>query len=396
MSASDKFDVAVIGSGPSGTIAAQRLSSRGLKVILFEKAGLPRYKTCGGGIVKRITDYLPAGIFSVFEKEYNHVLIVDEPAGFNYKLERNYPVVYMTMRERFDSILLDHAVSSGITLKSNCKVFDIIPENDCIVLDTASGIFKALFVLGADGAQGITLKKSGLNISRKNLPAIEYEIYVSDKDLEDNNSVIFDFGSVPGGYAWVFPKEDHLSVGAGIFSLKSKTKNLPSYLHGYINKLNFREIIKTERHGYYIPVSLADNRISSDRIMLLGDAAALADPLTAEGISSAVLSGKLASDAIIEENLDPRKTSLSYNNKIEKQLYNNLRASRLLSRVFYQYPALRIFLVKKYGVRLSEIIADIITGKRNYNELLKNPLNYIKLLKYYFKSGTIINQTNSG
>ena len=64
------FDVAVIGGGPAGSIAAHKLSSNGYRVILFEKANPPRYKTCGGGIVKRVADLLDTEICSEFENEF--------------------------------------------------------------------------------------------------------------------------------------------------------------------------------------------------------------------------------------------------------------------------------------------------------------------------------------
>ena len=384
MLSNNYFDVAIIGSGPSGSIAAKELSSSGLRVVLFEKANLPRYKTCGGGIVRRVTQFLPTDISSAYEKEFHQIEINDHEANFYYKVKRNYPLVYMTMRRDFDYALLEKAKLSGTQVNEECEVYDLVINNKFILLKTAKGEFKASFVIGSDGAQGITLKKSGLKIKKKNLPALECEVYASDKDLERFSNVRFDFGFIPGGYAWVFPKKDHLSVGLGAFTFKEKNINLNTYFTSYLNHLNFKKIINIERHGFYIPVSTRRNILAANRILLTGDAAALADPVTAEGITSAILSGQLASEAIVQGNLNNKIISSLYNQKIEENFYSELNAGLFLSKVFYNYDGLRTFLMKRYGVKFCEVIADIISGKRKYSNLIKDPFNYFKLVKYYF------------
>ena len=386
MSSNNHFDVAIIGSGPAGSIAAQKLSSNGLKVILFEKANPPRYKTCGGGIVSRVAQYLPSDISLVFEKEFHQIEINDHKANFYYNVKRNYPLVYMTMRRDFDYKLLDNAKTSGTQVMEKCEVYDLIINTESILLKTALGEFKAAFVIGADGAQGITLKKSGLRIRKKNLPALECEIYVSDKELEKFSKLRFDFGFIPGGYAWVFPKKDHLSVGLGAFSFQDKNINLNSYFTNYMKHLNFKKIINIERHGFYIPVSINRNILTKNRILLTGDAAALADPVTAEGITSAVLSGHLAAESVIEGNLNKEMISSLYNQKIEENFYSELKAALFLSKVFYNYDSFRAFLMKRYGIKFCESIADVISGKKKYHDFIKNPFNYLKLAKYYFSS----------
>ncbi|HSP86576.1 MAG TPA: geranylgeranyl reductase family protein, partial [Ignavibacteriaceae bacterium] len=353
-------------------------------VILFEKANPPRYKTCGGGIVSRLSNYLPSDISSSFEKEFHQIEINDIEAKFSYKIKRNYPLVYMVMRKDFDFNLLEEAKAAGTKVLENCEVNDLIENNNSVLLKTSKGEFTSDFVIGADGAQGITLKKSGIKIKKKNLPALECEIYVSKKDLEKFADVRFDFGFIPGGYAWVFPKKDHLSVGLGVFSLKERSINLNFYFTKYLKYLNLEKIINIERHGFYIPISTGKNILCKNRILLTGDAAALADPVTAEGITGAILSGQLAAESIVEGNLNSELVSFLYQQKIEKYFLPDLRAGILLSKVFYNYNFVRVFLMKRYGVKFCEIISDVISGERRYSNLIKNPFNYFKLLKYYF------------
>jgi geranylgeranyl reductase family protein len=378
------YDVAVIGSGPAGSVAAQKLSSSGLKVILFEKASLPRYKTCGGGIIKRAIKYLPPEVSSVLEKQFRQIEIFDHQADFNYSVKRNFPLVYLTMRNNFDFILTDEAKKSGTEIFDNCEVRDLLIEEEFVLLRTSKNEFKSLFVIGADGAQGISVKKSGLKLKKKNLPALECEVIVPSEELLKYNFLRFDFGFIPGGYAWVFPKEDHLSIGLGIFALRDINKNLNIYFKDYLYLLGIKKIISTEKHGFYIPVSLAKNKVAGKRILLSGDAAALADPVTAEGISSAILSANLAAESIVEGKLNPDAVSDLYQKKIDENFYSELNAGLLLSKSFYNYERLRIFLIKRYGVEFCNLIAYIISGEKRYHQLIKNPFNYLKLVRYYF------------
>jgi flavin-dependent dehydrogenase len=205
MLAENFFDVAVIGSGPSGSVAANKLSSSGLRVILFEKAKLPRYKTCGGGVVYRAVKYLPIDISSIAVRQFNLIEINDPQARFHYNLKRSFPVVYMTMRKDFDFALLEKARFAGTKVIDNCEVYDMTKENEIMILRTMKGEYKASFVIGADGAQGISVKNSGIKIKKWNMPAVEYEIFVSQEDMQRFSRIRFDFGFIPEGYAWLFP-----------------------------------------------------------------------------------------------------------------------------------------------------------------------------------------------
>jgi geranylgeranyl reductase family protein len=380
------FDAAIVGSGPAGSVTASALSAKGMKVLLIEKKFLPRYKTCGGGIVNRVIKILPGSISQTFEKQFNSVEIIDHDADFHYKVNRNYPLVALTMRENFDFALIENAKLSGTTVIDNCELTGFELNKNYVHLNTSKGNYPARFLIAADGAQGVVSKIAGFNISKANLPAVEYELYVNDKDyLRLSSSIRFDFGIIPGGYCWVFPKSNHLSVGLGLFAVKSKKGNLNEIFDRYIKKLGLAEIKKSEKHGFIIPVGIKKNKIANGRVLLTGDAAALADPFIAEGITSAVLSGKFAASAIIEGDMNPETVSDFYNKMIEDYLLPEIKAGLFLNKVFFQYPGLRAFLVRNCGVKFSEIIADVISDKRKYSDLLNNPSNYFKLIKNYFK-----------
>ncbi len=116
--------------------------------------------------------------------------------------------------------------------------------------------------------------------------------------------------------------------------------------------------------------------------MLTGDAAGFADPVTAEGISNAVLSGKLAAEAVIKSGGNPAETSILYNTSLRQTILKELNYSQMISPLVYGYPSARSILFRLYGQKLSELITDIFTGDKKYSSLLNDPLNYLKLFKY--------------
>src|SRR5262245_22716240 len=97
----ERYDAIVVGAGPSGAISAYELARAGARTLVIEKAKLPRYKTCGGGVTYKVARALPFGIEPVVERE---VRMVD----FSWKtgspavLESGEPLVYLVQRSRFD------------------------------------------------------------------------------------------------------------------------------------------------------------------------------------------------------------------------------------------------------------------------------------------------------
>ncbi len=380
----NNYDVIIVGSGPAGSSSAYFLASKGIKVLVIEKESLPRYKTCGGGIVQRTTELLPFSIESISEVECFSSEIYDMKNKRHFITNRNKPIVYMTMRRDFDSFVLQKASKAGAVIKDNLKVIDIIINKNNIEVITDKENYAAYFVIGADGANGICSKKSNIKISVKKMPALEYEIYIDDSTYKKfNKSARFDFDIIPHGYGWVFPKKDHLSVG--VVEMKKGRRELNKLFEAYLKLLNINNIQNYERHGYYIPLIKNGNRkFAGQRIFLTGDAAGFADPVTAEGISHAIHSGKLAAESILESGLDANLAADLYNYKVNHTIIDEYRFSKIIASLVYVHPFIRGLLFRFYGQRLSELITDIFMGEKKYRELLTDPINYFKLLKYLF------------
>jgi flavin-dependent dehydrogenase len=234
---------------------------------------------------------------------------------------------------------------------------------DGVRLDTTGGPLTAAFVLAADGAASGMARRAGWRDGRHLIPALEYEIQVDDRTFERfARSPRFDIGIVPYGYAWVFPKAAHLSVGA--LTTRRGPMNLHRQLEEYLRVIGLTPRA-VERHGFVIPLRPRSGPLARGRMLLVGDAAGLADPMTAEGISFAVRSGRLAAEAILAGALDPERVAAAYQAALAP-LLRELRVARTLARVLYCHPRARRWLLGRVGQRFVEAMTDVCAGARTY------------------------------
>ncbi|WP_057939758.1 geranylgeranyl reductase family protein [Algoriphagus resistens] len=374
------YDVAVIGSGPAGAMAAYYLAKKGVSTVIIEKETLPRYKTCGGGLVFRARRKLPFDISAIVEREFFLIKIHLEGEQKVLSTERDVPVISMVMRDGFDSFIIQKAKELGAQLKEGHKLTDItfgkIP-----VLHTSQGDIHAKMIIAADGALSPTAKITGWNETRNLIPALEYEVEVNPEDFERlSKEVRFDMDSVPHGYAWSFPKKNHLSLG--IASTRRERIDLKEYYKKYVEKLGIKEILSEKAHGFQIPISPRTDGFYRKNVFLIGDAAGFADPVTAEGISNALLSGEMAAEAIIESGLDPDKAGALYEQNLEKDLLPELKTAQIASKWFYSHRIIRNLILKKYGEQIVSRMTDLFIGNRSYPKdfmkSFKNKINEAK------------------
>lgn len=360
------FDVAIIGSGPAGASAAFELAKNGISAVIIEKETLPRYKTCGGGLVFRGRKNIPFDVSSVVEKEFYEVDTYFANTSFKFTTNRDQPIVSMIMRDSFDNLIVEKAKENGVTLLQNHKVLDI-SFGDIQTIHTSEGDIKAKFIIAGDGALSPVSKMAGWKETRTIIPALEYEVEVPLADFERlSQNVRFDVDVIPFGYGWCFPKKNHLSIGVGVF-VKTKQKiELKKYFAEYLKILGINEIITEEAHGFVIPVSPRTDTFVKNNVFLIGDSAGFADPILAEGISNAILSGVLAAQSIIEAELDSVKASELYHEKLENTILPEIKTGVILSKFFYEKKILRNIFVKKYGQLLANAMTDIFMGDRTY------------------------------
>ncbi len=333
-----KWDVIVVGGGPSGSTAAGRLAAAGVKTLVLEKATHPRYKACGGGVPARTVELLDMSIESVIESTVD-TIEVSHLGRRSFSKRSKKPLAYMVMRDRFDELLLNHAQGRGATVHEGEAVESVeIVEGGARVASNKER-YEATYVIGADGATGVVGRSLGLGTSMATSAAWEVEFEAPAWALERwRGRANVDVGYRPWGYGWVFPKDGRLSVG--VVLSPGHGKQIRFWGEQYAKRLGLQGTTITQAKGHPIRYRRNKERIARGSVMLVGDAAGLADEFTAEGIAYGIESGGLAAEAAIialSGGADPTDgwVASTYESAINTTIQLELDAARAISRMYY-------------------------------------------------------------
>jgi geranylgeranyl reductase family protein len=338
-------DVIVVGAGPAGAILAYELSKKGIGVLVLEKENLPRYKCCAGGVTSKAAKLLDFDISEVAEDIIYEVSFTFN-LGSPYLGQHSQPLIYTVMRDVFDHFLVQRAQQLGSVLMDGHKVTQIQVSADWVEISTTDSIFRSRLVVGADGAYSVVARELGMERNIEYLVGIESEIVVAEEELAKWKSrVQIDLGAIPGGYAWVFPKRNHLSVGAGC--LASKARYLNRHHQKFLNSLGIGSYTIARSSSHLIPTCTTGKLVWQDKALLLGDAAGLTDPLTGEGIYNAIQSAQFAAPVIEDFLLRGKVRLQDYQQIVERKIMSELRIARKLSRYFIRFPHLIFRMLNK-------------------------------------------------
>jgi len=304
------------------------------------------------------------------------VHVVDQ--DLHFLVERSAPIVTTTMREAFDLALVRAAEEAGAKIVSGCKLLDLAETEQGVEMFTTRGNFAARFLVGADGALSVVARRAGFQGPGYLVPGLETEV-TTPPGLRHSfeGAVRFDFGMIPKGYGWVFPKENHLSVGVG--QMRKGGIHLENSLKRYLRYLNLETSRVLVKKGCVIPVMPRHDGFVKGRVLLVGDAAGLVDPITGEGISAAIDSGRIAADVLAKARFRPALVKNLYEGTLRKTILNDLKWGRFVSGLVYDHPAIGAWLFRTCGQQLCEVMTDIIFGTKTYRSVFSNPLSYLKM-----------------
>ena len=297
------YDVIIIGTGPSGGMAACILAETGLSVLILEKEILPRSKPCGGGLplaVQSIINWDFSEFVEAHPKTVRYLFNYDETEEINQPVE-----ILMVDRSRFDLHFIERAVrlgSGSVQVRESATVTGVEEKNDGITVCLVGGdkVYSE-YLIAADGAFSNTAKWLGIDCRQIVAAAIDVEIEVDPEIFEkEANRATFNFGCIPhgNGYGWIFPKNGTLTCGVASWRGKPQLqKTMRTFMERSFPAGNIRYIKRT---GHPIPLYAGRKQIATPRVCLVGDAASLVDPIMGEGIRFALQSGKMAGRVIAD------------------------------------------------------------------------------------------------
>jgi geranylgeranyl reductase family protein len=376
-------DVIVVGAGPAGATLAYELAKRGIGVLLLEKEKLPRHKCCAGGVTSKTAKLLDFDISEVLEDVIYEVTFTFN-LGNPYLGQHNQPLMYTVMRDVFDYFLVKKAQQLGAVLIEGQKVTQIQVTGDWVEISTADNIFRSRLVVGADGAYSIVARELGMGRSIEYVTGIESEIVVSEEELAKWKSrVQMELGCVPGGYAWVFPKRDHLSIGVGGHT--SKVRHLKHHHQKFLNSLSIGNYTVTRSSSHLIPTCTKGGLVWQDKALLLGDAAGLADPLTGEGIYYAILSAQLAAPVIASSLAHDKVKLEDYQEAVDEKIMSELRIARVLSKFLVRFPHLAFGMFKR-GDGVWRAGCGLMSGELKYADIKERTGGFKGILNLLFRA----------
>lgn len=301
-----EVDVLVIGGGIAGSMAAREASKNGAKTLIVEKkAEIGTPKRCAEGIQEKALENLnikPDKRWIARRIDSVKLASTDFSAWFTPENIKTTQKGYILERKVFDKHMTMDAIRAGAEVYIKTEAIDFKRDEEGYIIVTLKHepetiLIKASIVIGADGPEGHVGAWAGLNtkVSSSEMESgAQYEM--TNIKLENPDAIEFYFGSMaPGGYAWIFPKGfDCANVGIDISSSKAN-KTAIEYLDDFIlgcDELQGAQPVELNVGGN--PLCGVFDKIVTDNVMLVGDAAGCINPVTGGGIDTALESGMIA------------------------------------------------------------------------------------------------------
>jgi len=340
------YDVLVVGAGPAGSSAAYHLARQGADVLLVDRFAFPRDKHCGDGIVTAALEELALmGIADEVQARYS---VSSQVALWLYGMtnitdcdaSEHFTAGYVAPRKSFDALLCAHALRAGASWLDHVTVYelavgvgvDVVRNEDTCSQDRAivRGVYKgsplriqARIVIAADGSgsrlarqlrkslleQGVTAPLTGPAVRMTRFTAMRGYYRKIERLKEAEDAMEFYMLTEPGTYYyWIFPMDDGLAnvgVIAHMDQLREHRPDLAQAIRNFLQSaaVNGRATgatLQGQLGTAPIWSGIRGTALYGDHLLCVGDAAALVHPVTAEGISGALTSGRLAAEAALK------------------------------------------------------------------------------------------------
>jgi len=393
--------VIVVGAGPAGATAARALATSGVAVRLLDRAAFPRNKPCGGGISVRVLTRFP-----YLARELAHIathavsrLYLEGPDGDATVLNSDAPAALMIRRVEFDALLVSLAQQAGAELITGADIVQAREDDDGVTLTARDGRgFRAPIVIAADGVHSVVARRLGINPGWSSaavaLDMMEETPRSALRDV-DPSTLWVSYGFDPAGprnvggrsaaegYAYIFPKRDHVNIGIGyvLSHYRTAVEHAPYDLQrGFVAALRDRGIVvgdsvRKNFTPFLIPVGGPLRDPGRGRVLVAGDAGGFVNGFTAEGIYYAMVSGELAAK-VVAAGGDVSQLAARYRRACNDEVGAELRDSVLIQRYLFA-DRRRIAAVINGAQRAApttRAILDFAMGRCSYRSLRRSLL----------------------
>ena len=410
--------ILVAGAGPAGATAARTLAAAGLPVCLLDRSSFPRNKPCGGGISTRVLTRFPY-LESALRRITTHTvarLHLEGPDGHSTIIESDGPAALMIRRVEYDALLVSLAVEAGATLVPGVDVVQARQDAERVELVARDGRrFEGAVVVAADGVNSVIARRLGLNPGwpassvaidmmeetpraalRDVDPSTLWVAYGYDarksqvSSLKSHSSESCNSEScnlklatsakrAPEGYAYIFPKRDHVNIGLGyvLSHYRHAIDAAPYELQrGFVSRLRDRGVVvgdsvKQNFTPFLIPVGGPLRETGRGRVLLAGDAGGFVNAFTAEGIYYGMVSGELAARAILDTRHGIRNLVRRYRRACDYEIGAELRDSVRIQRYLFadRRRIARVISGANRERASTRLILDFAMGRRTYRDL---------------------------